>query len=278
MAGIERLAAALFNEQRKLVTDETLRRIFETFVVDEIRHSQAAEMLAEHYDVHAYKKYEMNPDLERFTPHFVNAVRHLSAEIANVYITCGELILDVALLRSLNDFVNDGMSQQAMNLINRDESRHIAIDFHMCEYYASSPEYAARQKAMPKRSARARAKSWWAFANVLYHAGPFFRSVFFEPMDLTDPSGRRIKEAFKRIQLIATRPGATGSPFVGFMETMRRGYNIAPIRIVLGRAIARITGVDPRVLETLYTRPEVERARRMTWDELAQDALAAKYQ
>ena len=76
---------------------------------------------------------------------------------ANAYITAGELILDVALLRSLDDYVADEMSHRAMYLINRDESRHIAIDYRMVEYYAS-PEYAAiRMVSLSRLWARPRA-------------------------------------------------------------------------------------------------------------------------
>src|SRR5512140_703675 len=97
MSGIERLAGALFDEQRKRATDPTLKKIFSTFVADEERHARVAERLARYYDVHRYRKYELNPSLTAFHPHFVAAVKHLSAEIATVYITGGELILDVAL-------------------------------------------------------------------------------------------------------------------------------------------------------------------------------------
>ena len=135
MAGIERLAAALFAEQRRRVEDPRLKEIFATFIVDEERHAQVAERLAAFYDVHHYRTYRMNDNLVRFRPYFIDAIRYLSAEIANAYITSGEILLDVALLRSLNDFVDDDMSHQAMDRINRDESRHIAVDFHMVEQY-----------------------------------------------------------------------------------------------------------------------------------------------
>ena len=46
MAAIERLAGALFAVQRDIVEDETLKKIFATFVADEERHAQAAEKLA----------------------------------------------------------------------------------------------------------------------------------------------------------------------------------------------------------------------------------------
>ncbi len=55
MAGIERLAGALFFEQQKRVEDPTLQAIFATFVQDEVRHSQVAQMLADFYDVHHFR-------------------------------------------------------------------------------------------------------------------------------------------------------------------------------------------------------------------------------
>ena len=55
VAGIERFAAALFEEQGRVVADPTLQNIFSTFVVDEGRHAVAAERLAAYYDVRHYE-------------------------------------------------------------------------------------------------------------------------------------------------------------------------------------------------------------------------------
>src|SRR5689334_21693370 len=57
MAGIERLAAALFEQQRKNADDPRLVKIFESFVRDEVRHAHAAQMLADYYDVHHHRIY-----------------------------------------------------------------------------------------------------------------------------------------------------------------------------------------------------------------------------
>ncbi len=276
MAGIERLAGALFAEQRRRVDDPVLREIFTTFVVDEERHAQVAERLAAFYDVHHYRDYQMNEHLVRFRPHFIDAIRHVSAEIANAYITSGEILLDVALLRSLDDFVDDDMSHQAMHLINRDESRHIAVDFHMIAYYVSD---AYRQAvAAEKKTLRERARQAWTFCNMLYYAGPFLRDVFFQPMDLTDPSGKRMYEAFKRIQLLARRDDVGARPFTRFLRTLQLGFNHPVIGRVLGSVIARAIGVDPRVIVELYTEAEQRRANRMSLQDLAEEVLGLKYQ
>ena len=110
MAGIELLAGALFEVQRQKTADPTLKKIFSTFVADEKRHSAVASRLAQHYDVHHYRDYTESPSLTSFRPHFLALVENTSPEIANAYITSGELILDVALLRSLDDYVADEMS------------------------------------------------------------------------------------------------------------------------------------------------------------------------
>src|SRR3954467_14207951 len=57
MAGIELLAGALFEVQRKTARDPVLAKIFATFVADEKRHSAVAARLAKHYDVHRYRDY-----------------------------------------------------------------------------------------------------------------------------------------------------------------------------------------------------------------------------
>jgi hypothetical protein len=277
MAGIERFAAALFAEQRKRTDDALLREIFTTFVVDEERHARVAERLAAFYDVHHYREYALNPHLERFRPYFIDAIRLVSAEIANSYITSGEILLDIALLRSLDDFVDDEMSHQAMHLINRDESRHIAVDFHMVEYYCS-PAYLQEVRARPAKSFRARARQAWTFCGMLYTARPFLRDVFFAPMDLTDPSGKRMMEAFKRIQLMARRDDVAARPFTKFLRTMQVLFNAPVIGRLFGGVIVRIVGVDARVLVELHTERERQRANKMSMQEMAEEIVGVKYQ
>jgi hypothetical protein len=277
MSGIELLAAELFAVQRKLARDPRLREIFESFVLDEERHSAVALRLAAHYDVHGYRDYELNPHLVRFRRPFVEAVHHLPPDIANAYITTGELLLDVALLRSLDDFVDDEMSHRAMKLINRDESRHIAVDYYMVEFYASEAyDEWLDERATPSLEDRGRAV--WAIATFLYHAQPFFRDVFFAPMDLTDPSGKRLLEAFKRIQLLGARPGFSDRPFSRFIRLIQDLFNDPIVNAIAGPLLARLIGLDPRVIRTLYTEAEVARANAMSVDELAEEALAAKYE
>jgi hypothetical protein len=274
MAGIELLAGALFEVQRGKESDPTLAKIFATFVADEKRHSAVATRLARHYDVHHYREYRESESLTRFRPHFLALVEHTSPEIANAYITSGELILDVALLRSLDDYVDDDMSRQAMHLINRDESRHIAIDFHMTEIYAS-PEHLAAIRARPWPGTRELVAGFRALGTMMWFAKPFLQEVFLAPMDRTDPTGRRVQEAFKRIQLLMRKTANT--PFAKFMFAIQVLYNTPVVGKLLGRGLLRVLGAEDRAARFLYTRDELDRVRRMSFDELAADALAAKF-
>jgi hypothetical protein len=276
MAGIELLAGALFEVQREKTADPTLRKIFATFVVDEKRHSAVASRLAKHYDVHEYREYKESPALTEFRPHFLTMVRDTSPEIANAYITSGELILDVALLRSLDDYVDDEMSHRAMHLINRDESRHIAIDFHMTEHYCSDA-YLAEVRSRPRPSVRTMARMTRNLVTMMWHAKPFLQQVFLAPMDRTDPSGRRVQEAFKRIQLVLRKPTVARAPFSKMMLGLQDLYNRPVIGKLLGRFLLRALGAEDRAARILFTEAELARSQRMSFEELAEDALALKY-
>ena len=274
MAGIERLAAALFREQERRTEDPRLKAIFSTFIRDEIRHAQAAQMLADFYDVHHYRHYQESESLRAFAPVFVDAIHHLADDVANAYIVGGELILDIALLRTVNDFVHDEMSEEAMRLINRDESRHIAIDYYMSEYYGTDA-YEEKLRRRPRPGLAERAQATRTFALMLYHAQPFIRDVFLVPMHELDPRGRRLREAFKRFQLLGMRERSPRRPFTRFMRALQEGFN-SPLRPIFGGLFARLGGVSPDLMQRLYTEEDLSRVRRMSYAAMAQEALDAK--
>lgn len=275
MSGIERLAKALFVEQGRRTSDPTLKKIFKSFVIDEERHAVVAERLASHYNIHQYQRYEISDSLVRFRPHFLRALRCFSEEVANAYVLAGELILDVALLRSIDDYVDDEMSHQAMKLINRDESRHIAIDYHMAEYYGSEA-YQARLDAQPAKTLSEHRRTAQSVVKMMYYATPFLREVFLQPMSVVDPDGVRLREAFKRIHLVANKPGVKQRPFLRFMTAMQVAYTRPLIKRLFGPVITRVLGVPGDLLTPLYSDDELARAGRMSFDELAQEALQSK--
>jgi len=276
MAGIEKLAGALFEVQRQKTTEPTLKKIFSTFVADEKRHAAVALRLSQHYDVHKYRTYVESDALTKFRPHFLRLVQDTSPEIANAYITSGELILDVALLRSLDDYVADDMSHRAMHLINRDESRHIAVDFHMTEHYCSD-EYMELISKRPRPSLREMARMAKVLGTMMWFAKPFLQQVFLAPMDRTDPSGRRIHEAFKRIQLVLRKPTVARSPFSRLMIKMQELYNRPILGKLFGRVFLRVLGAEDRAARILFTQDELKKTMGMSFDELAEEALSLKY-
>lgn len=275
MAGIERLAGELFETQRLRTDDPVLREIFATFVKDELRHSHAAQMLADYYNVHHYKHYVQSSALQKFAPHFIAAVRQAPLEVANTFILGGELMLDIALLRSLNDYVDDDMMRRAMHLINRDESRHVAIDFQMVEYYASD-DYLARRKRQPFAPAKL-AREASVLMRMAFHSRPFFRAVFFEPMSRLDPTHKRIREAIKRLQLLRAKPNVADQPMARVLLALQK-VNDTPY---LGRAFAtvftRLIIIEPELYRRLTDEAEERRAAHMSYEQLAEEALAIKY-
>lgn len=279
MAQIELLAGALFEEQRRRTKDPVLEKIFETFVVDEERHSIAAERLARHFDVRRLRSYAPSSSLVRFRPRFLGALRHVSAEVANAYIVGGELLLDIALLRSIDDFVDDPTCHDVMRLINRDESRHVSVDYYMTEFYAS-PAWQAQCATEPRKTPTELARAAVAFSGMILTAKPFIRDVFVDPMTRVDPARRRMREAFKRMQLLGARPGVADRPFPTFLRYLQQMYVLSerhPLtHRLFGGLAERLVGVPGEYLEDLATVEEREVASRMTMDELAKDALAAK--
>lgn len=274
MAGIERLAGALFEVQRRKTKDPVLAEIFESFVKDEIRHAHAAQMLADYYDVHRFKEYRQSEALVTFAPHFIDAVRYAPPEIANIFVTGGELMLDIALLRSLDDYVDDPMMRNAMRLINRDESRHVAIDFHMVEHYASDAyQDSQKRRRVPVRDVVRGAS---AFARVVYHSRPFFRAVFFEPMSVTDPSRVRLKEALKRIQFLGAKPSVARQPLARFLMTLQDITDTPVVGALFALVFSRVYLVEPEYSGHLATEAEMARAATLSFDEMAEEALALK--
>ena len=110
----------------------------------------------------------------------------------------------------------------------------------------------------------------------MWKARPFLKAVFFEPMDMVDPSGRRLIEAFRRIQLVGLMGEAQGRPFNRFLRLLQDTFNHPIAGPFLGPLVVRLMGVDPRVIKRLYTEEDERRVRRMSAQELADETLAMK--
>ena len=204
MSYIERMAGALFLALSKKMTDPTLKAIYESFHGDEIRHSQAALKIMDYFDVHHYKVYTPSPAMLKFLPHFTKAVDTLNPAIANHFVLFGELILDIALLRGLNDYVDDPLSREVIDKINSDESRHIAMDFYMTEYCSKNNMNSKSGKLTDSL----------ALVGVSRWAPEFFKDVFFKPMEMMDPEQKQLKDIMKRVRRYYLRDEVQNNPMV----------------------------------------------------------------
>ena len=101
-------------------------------------------------------------------------------------------------------------------------------------------------------------------------------AVFFAPMDAMDPAGVRLREAFKRMQLLRDRPGLVELPFSRFLRVLQDGLENPVLRRVCGDLLCRVAGVPARFFRVMTTDEERARANRMSFDELAAEALALK--
>ena len=73
------------------------------------------------------------------------------------------------------------------------------------------------------------------------------------------------------------KPTVARTPFSRFMTAMQNLYNRPIIGKLFGPVLLRALGAEDRAARFLYTPEELARSQRMTFDEMAEDALAAKY-
>jgi hypothetical protein len=199
------LAGALFRSLSERSDDPHLRAIFRTFVDDEVRHSQAAARLADYFDVHHYRVYTPNIPMLRFIPYFVGMIDSMSPAFATSFILGGELILDIALLRSLNAWIDDPLARAVVERINQDESRHLAMDMHMTELFART---ATTDAAVASNGL---GNDFWG---ALAWGPPFFAEVFFRPMQVLDPAQDKMRDVMRRFRRFYDRTAVSGNPAV----------------------------------------------------------------
>ncbi|MEX1368989.1 MAG: hypothetical protein AB1Z98_38035 [Nannocystaceae bacterium] len=161
------------------------------------------------------------------------------------------------------------MSRDALRLINRDESRHVAMDFYMLERHCAQAGSPA-----PAVSIRERLRAAWSFVTLIASARPFIRTALLEPLDVCDPEGRRMREAFKRMQLVARRPEVAQQPFIRFLRTTQVLFDHPVLGRLLGPLLTRIVGMDARMLGELYTDTELQQSLATDMQALANDAMA----
>jgi hypothetical protein len=253
MSYIERLAGALFRSLSERLDDPLLRAIFATFATDELRHSHAAARLADYFDVHHHRVYTPDVAMLRFIPYFVGMIDSLSPSFAISFILGGELILDLALLRGLNAYVDDPLSRAVVERVNQDESRHLAMDMYLTEHFARAAGGSWSAPQNPWASA-----DFWG---VVAWGPAFFSNVFFRPMEALDPTQEQMREVMRRLRRFYDWPAVDGNPAVEQFRAIA-GFFESSLGALVGRAfedgLRWASGVDLSFVRgaTTATQPE----------------------
>ncbi len=240
MSYIELLAGDLFKALRDRMEDPTLKAIYNWCYIDEQRHSEAAAKLAKYFDQNQYKVYTPNVPMLKFIPYFSGAVRTLNPAVANMFILTGELILDIALLRGLNNYVEDPLSREVVERINSDESRHLAMDFFMAEYCS--------ENNMSIRTGKTKKGIFNRDLQGMAMFGPsFFNEVFFRPMEVLDPDNVQMESVARRLRRFYLRDEVQKNPTVKPFNATADMFETALGRRAgwaLRKTIKRVSGVD----------------------------------
>ncbi|MBL4867411.1 MAG: hypothetical protein JKY67_13680 [Pseudomonadales bacterium] len=207
MSYIERIAGNLFLALSDLMDDPVLKEIYYYCYIDEVRHSEAVAKLADYFDVHQYKIYTPSFALLRFIPRFSKAIRSVNPAVANFYVLTGELILDIALLKKINEYVDDPMSQAVVQKINADESRHIAMDIFMTEHCST-------HDMNTDTTMSDKFKSIVTIAELMIYGPQFALDLFFRPMQMLDPTQKELEAVMRRLRRLYTKEEIKHNPTV----------------------------------------------------------------
>ncbi|MCB0219987.1 MAG: ferritin-like domain-containing protein [Chrysiogenetes bacterium] len=136
-AGVERLGAYAFQINARNSMHPTVRELFEVIAKDEFRHAEAETLLARRLGVEwkdlpwlmrrAFKV--LSHDLRK-----LKGVRgRLFHEIVGTQIVLFELGLDSLWSPTVREMIDDPFQNEIIRMIDRDESRHLAMDYWLLE-------------------------------------------------------------------------------------------------------------------------------------------------
>jgi len=132
-AGLEEQAARVFELCADHVDDERARAIYRLFADDERRHAAAERRLAARFGVAPAEL----PRAVRWM--FATLARNFDApgrgvhEVSAATILLFELGLDTLLVPALREKVADPLQEEVFRRIDRDESRHLAMDYWLLD-------------------------------------------------------------------------------------------------------------------------------------------------
>lgn len=133
---IETIASVVFDAMAQRETDTTRRAIFESFSTDEARHAEAERLLMVRWGILGKGARPVpNPNVRRLLATLERSATKVHPSVFSAIVPMTELVLDGALVKYLVRVVDDPICHRVFEGINADEARHLAMDFHMLEYY-----------------------------------------------------------------------------------------------------------------------------------------------
>lgn len=137
-AGFERLGVDAFMIHAKHTDDKVAKTIFQLIALDEQRHADAEVELAKRLGVTwGDLPFPVRLMFKRFGQDIRNAGRKPISKLLHEFgasgIPVAELGLDTLLLPALKKMSDDPLLMEVFKLIDRDEARHIAMDYWLLE-------------------------------------------------------------------------------------------------------------------------------------------------
>lgn len=131
---VEALGACGFKALELKAEDPYLKEIYRYFAAEEQRHANAELALMHRWGMLEEGEFpEPNIQLRLIMQWLDKNVDKMSLGVLGTLIPMLEVALDGALLKFLLDEVKDPICHETFNKINADESRHLAVDFHLLE-------------------------------------------------------------------------------------------------------------------------------------------------
>ncbi len=203
---IEQVGARGFAALSRKVDDPTLAEIYRWFHAEEQRHANAELALMRRWDMlDAGRIPEPNTNIRLVMGWLERFADDLPLRALGTVIPLLEVALDGALLKFLLDEVHDPLCHAVFERINNDESRHLAVDFHVLGMLGE----------------QATGNATWESARDLLRPGvlasaPIGLPLFTKMRDNLVAMGlepQRLEAAIERFGQLADRePGATNNP------------------------------------------------------------------
>jgi hypothetical protein len=139
---IEQVGGRAFAAMATKTDDDTLREIYTYFHAEEQRHANAELALMQRWGMLAEGEVpEPNVNIRLVIDWLDKHADNTPLSTLGTIIPMLEVALDGALLKFLLEEVHDPLCHQVFARINADESRHLAVDFHVLETLGAGPMY-----------------------------------------------------------------------------------------------------------------------------------------